>query len=69
MIQLRANYAAANRIIVAIGHPNQREAPVEAEAEPAEVAPGVLAIVEGIKSAAEAGLLFAHQSVDLSGLR
>ena len=43
-------HAAANRIGDAIRHLNHREARVEAEAEVAQVAPGVLGIVEGPRS-------------------
>ena len=45
-------------------HLNHREAPVKAEAEGAQVSLGVLVEVEGMKSAAEAGLEVTQQSVD-----
>ena len=45
-------------------HRNHREAPVKAEAEGAQVSLGVLVEVEGMKSAAEAGLEVTQQSVD-----
>ena len=46
--------AAADRIGDPFGHRRQREAPVEAEAVAAEVAPGVLVKVEGVECAAQA---------------
>ena len=64
MIPLRAWYAAADRIGDPICYLNHREAPVKAEAEGAQVSLGVLVEVEGMKSAAEAGLEVTQQSVD-----
>lgn len=43
--------------------------PVEAEAEAAQVAPGVLVKVEGMKGSSESGLEVAHQRVDPAELR
>ena len=61
--------AATDRIGDPFVHLYQREAPVEAEAAAAEVAPGVLVKVEGMESAVEAGLQVAQQRVDPAELR
>lgn len=54
MISLGGWHAAADRMSDPFCHRRQREAPVEAEAVPAEVAPGVLVKVEGVECAAKA---------------
>lgn len=72
---LRARSAAADHIGDPICHLKHREVLVKAEAEAAQVSPGVpkpqarKAVVEGIKSAAEPGLEFARQGVDTAELR
>lgn len=68
-IQLNARQAAADHIYDPLGHRRQREAPVETEAVPTEVKPGVLFTFKSVKAAAEGCLEVAQQRVDPAELR
>ena len=63
-VALRAWHAAADRISDPIGHLCRGRACVEAEAEAAPVAPGVLVEIKGVEGAAQAGLEVAEKDVD-----